>query len=118
MRRATSPISCSGPESFESEGYSVLAARDGVEAVRLHEANLGRIDAVLADLGLPRLGGWEACLRMREREPGLRCIVASGNLDSRTRAEMHREGVRASLRKPYAAAEVLRTVRRVLDAPS
>lgn len=103
---------------LESEGYVVLTAGDGMEAVRLHEENMGRVAAVVVDLGLPKLGGWEAYLKMRERDPDLRCIVASGNLDSKRRAEIHRGGARASLRKPYEAEEVLRTVRRVLDAPN
>jgi CheY-like chemotaxis protein len=102
---------------LEGEGYSVLTARDGLEAVRVHEENPGRIAAVVADLGLPRLGGWEAFLRMKERDPALKCIVASGNLDAQRRSEMHREGVHASLRKPYGATEVIKTVRRVLDTP-
>jgi len=104
-------------ELLEGEGYSVLAARDGVEAVRLYDENAQQVAAVVADLGLPRLGGWEAYLKMRERDPKIRCIVVSGNLDSVKRAEMHRAGIRASLRKPFAATEVLNTVRRVLDAP-
>ncbi len=97
-------------------GFDVLTALDGVEAVKVHAANAERIHAVLLDLGLPRLGGWEAFLRMRERDPGLRCIVASGNIDPEQRATMSDAGVQATVRKPYSRAEIIRVVRNVLES--
>jgi CheY-like chemotaxis protein len=41
---------------IESEGYRVLAARDGVEAVEMYERHRGHVAIVFADLELPRLG--------------------------------------------------------------
>jgi DNA-binding response OmpR family regulator len=98
---------------LEENGYEVLVALDGVEAVRCFEQNAGRISAVLLDLGLPRLGGWQAFLKMRERDPQLRCIVASGNLDAEQRSAMEKAGVHASVRKPYSGAQILKVVREV-----
>ena len=69
---------------------------------------------MLLDLSLPRLGGWQAFLKMRERDPHLRCIVASGNIDPEQRAAMKKQGVHVSIRKPYGTAEMLKAVRRVL----
>ncbi|MGE5414051.1 MAG: PAS domain S-box protein [Syntrophomonadaceae bacterium] len=102
-------------ELLEENGYEVLTALDGVEAVRCFEANAGRISAVLLDLGLPRLGGWQAFLKMRERDPTLRCIVASGNLDPEQRIAMEKAGVQASVRKPYSSAQILKVVREALS---
>ena len=99
---------------LEEEGYKVLTATDGVQAVETHAAHAERISAVLLDLSLPRLGGWQAFLRMRERTPGLRCVVASGNIDPEQRAAMKKQGVEVSIRKPYGSAEMLRAIRRVL----
>jgi DNA-binding NarL/FixJ family response regulator len=70
---------------------------------------------VLLDLGLPRLGGWQAFLKMRERDPDVRCIVASGNLDIEQRSQMAKEGVHASVRKPYTGAQILKVVRSVVN---
>ena len=102
-------------EFLEEEGFEVLTALDGVAAVRVHAENADRIQAVLLDLGLPRLGGWEAFLKMRERDPALRCIVASGNIEPDQRAAMEDAGVQASVRKPYGTSEILRVVRSVLE---
>jgi PAS domain S-box-containing protein len=99
---------------LEEEGYKVLTAVDGVTAVETHAANADRISAVLLDLSLPRLGGWQAFLKMRVRDPGLRCIVASGNIDPEQRAEMRKQGVHVSIRKPYGSSELLKAVKQVL----
>jgi two-component system CheB/CheR fusion protein len=99
---------------LEAEGYRVLTARDGLEAVDRHAAHRDEISAVILDLGLPKLGGWEAFLRMKALDPALKAIVASGNLDRERRTEMRDQGLLASLRKPYAPEEILKTVRRVL----
>ncbi len=103
-------------EFLEEEGFEVLAALDGLEAVKVHSENAERIGAVLLDLGLPRLGGWQAFLKMRERDPELRCIVASGNIDPDQRSAMEKAGVRASVRKPYGTSEIIRVLRDTLEA--
>ena len=46
------------------EGYRVLAAGSGVEGLRLFYAE--RPDAVLLDLMMPGMDGWEVCARLRE----------------------------------------------------
>jgi CheY-like chemotaxis protein len=53
---------------LEGEGYEVLEASDGVEAVEA--ARRERPDAVIMDMSLPRLGGHEAT-RLIRREPAL-----------------------------------------------
>ena len=102
-------------DMLEENGYEVLTAADGHAAVALHADNAGRIDLVLLDLGLPRLGGWQAYLEMRKANPSLRCIVASGNLDAEQRAAMKKEGVDATVRKPYSSSQILQAVLTALD---
>ena len=45
------------------EGYTVITARNGVQAVAL--AQSGSIDLILMDMGLPILNGWEATQRLK-----------------------------------------------------
>ncbi|HEY6066945.1 MAG TPA: CheR family methyltransferase, partial [Thermoanaerobaculia bacterium] len=103
---------------IESEGYRVLAAKDGVEAVDLYERHCGEVAVVFADLGLPRLGGWEAFLKMREINPGVRAVFTSGTIETKQRAEMKRHGVELSVRKPFTATEMLGAIRRALRSPA
>jgi two-component system, cell cycle sensor histidine kinase and response regulator CckA len=96
---------------LESEGYRVLAAKDGVEAVALFEAYRDDIGLVVCDLGLPRLGGREAFLKMKESRPGVRAIVASGYLEPTIRSEMLKAGVLDTIQKPYDFNDLLAKIR-------
>ena len=66
---------------LEAEGYRVIAAKDGVEAVEFFEAHREEIGLVVCDLGLPRLGGRDAFMKMKETRPASVSIVASGYLE-------------------------------------
>lgn len=92
----------------------MLTASDGIEALDLFRRHHDEIEVVLADLGLPRLGGWPAYLEMRKERPDLKAIIVSGTMDTVRRDEMFRNGVRATLRKPYSSDDMLRAVRRAL----
>jgi len=100
-----------GVNILEGEGYRVLAAKDGMEAVELFEANSEEIGLVVCDLGLPRLGGREAFLKMKESKPGVRAIVASGYLEPTIRSEMLKAGVLDTIQKPYDFHELLAKIR-------
>ena len=99
---------------LEAEGFRVLTASDGIEALELFRQNRDDVEVVLADLGLPRLGGCQAFLEMRKEKPDLRGIIVSGTMDVVRRDEMFRNGIRSTLRKPYGADDMLRAIRRAL----
>jgi signal transduction histidine kinase/ActR/RegA family two-component response regulator len=103
-----------GVSILESEGFRVLAAKDGMEAVELFEANSEEIGLVVCDLGLPRLGGREAFLKMKETKPGVRAIVASGYLEPAIRSEMLKAGVIDTIQKPYDFNDLLAKIRSVI----
>jgi PAS domain S-box-containing protein len=100
-----------GVTILESEGYRVIAAKDGMEAVELFEIHRDEIGLVVCDLGLPRLGGREAFLKMKESRPGVRAIVASGYLEPMIRSEMLKAGVLDTIQKPYDFDDLLTKIR-------
>ncbi|MDQ2871002.1 MAG: PAS domain-containing protein, partial [Acidobacteriota bacterium] len=101
---------------LEEEGYRVLTAEDGIAAVEMFEARHAEIDLVVTDLGLPRLGGWDAFLRMKAIDSGVSAILVSGILGAELRASYAEAGVRMTLRKPYSAEELIRSVGQALGA--
>jgi CheY-like chemotaxis protein len=103
-----------GVSILENEGFRVLAAKDGVEAVALFELHSDEIGLVVCDLGLPRLGGREAFLKMKETRPGVRAIVASGYLEPAIRSEMLKAGVIDTIQKPYDFNDLLAKIRSVI----
>ena len=102
---------------LESDGYRVLAAKDGIEAVEMFEAHADEIGLVVCDLGLPRLGGRDVFLRMKEIKPSVRAIVASGYLEPGLRSEMLRAGVIDTVQKPYDFRELVERIRAIIGEP-
>jgi signal transduction histidine kinase/ActR/RegA family two-component response regulator len=103
-----------GVSILESEGFRVLEAKDGVEAVAIFETHSDEIGLVVCDLGLPRLGGREAFLKMKENRPGVRAIVASGYLEPAIRSEMLKAGVIDTIQKPYDFHDLLAKIRSII----
>ncbi len=103
---------------LESKGYNILTAEDGEQAVALFKEHHARIDLVLSDLGLPKLGGWEACQEMQKINPGIKVVIASGYLDPTAKQDMMQGGIREFVHKPYLAKELTAKVREMLDTPA
>lgn len=63
---------------LERSGYSVIVAKDGVEAVRKFTDNQPRIDLVVLDAIMPRMTGFEAYERIHGLDPDMPVLFASG----------------------------------------
>ena len=101
---------------LESKGYTVLTANDGQQAVEAYQHHHADIRLVLTDLGLPKLGGWEACQQMKAINPKVKVIVATGYLDPDAKQDMIQGGIEEFVQKPYLASELIGKVRELLDA--
>jgi CheY-like chemotaxis protein len=82
-------------------GFTVLEARDGVEAVGIFRLHHHEIRLVLCDLDMPRLDGWGTLTALRRIKPGVRVVMASGYGQAEAMAENHPELPNAYLEKPY-----------------
>jgi two-component system, OmpR family, response regulator MprA len=97
--------------SLALEGYDVELAGDGVAA--LEEADVFEPDAVVLDLGLPRLDGVEVCRRLRARgDVPILMLTARDAVDSRV-AGLD-SGADDYLVKPFERTELLARVRALL----
>jgi two-component system, cell cycle sensor histidine kinase and response regulator CckA len=101
-------------EILDYEGYDVIEAEDGVDALGVYDANAKIIDAVVLDLTMPRMDGVETFKELRSRRDDLPILLSSGygesavdRLPSRSRARY--------LRKPYTPSELLDAVAKVLE---
>ncbi|GAB1487894.1 hypothetical protein MASR2M8_03360 [Opitutaceae bacterium] len=102
--------------ALERHGFKVLKSRDGVEAVETFERHHTTIALVLCDLGLPRLSGWEAFMRMRQIRPDTCVILMTGQLGHALQDEINRAGAAGFLQKPFAILDAVAQVRAQLDA--
>ena len=97
------------------QGYQVLLAADGEQAIDGYCRHKTEIDVVLLDVGLPKVSGVDVFRKMKKENPEVRVVVASGYLDARMKTEMYRAGVKAFLDKPYLLPEMLETLRSVTE---
>jgi two-component system response regulator MprA len=97
--------------SLDKEGYEVRIAGDGEAA--LDQAGLFRPDAVVLDLGLPKLDGVEVCRRLRQDgDVPILILTARDELDSRV--EGLDSGADDYLIKPFERDELLARMRALL----
>ena len=100
---------------LERGGYTVLAASDGEEALRLFREHKDDISLTLLDAIMPKLTGHEVYRHIKAEYPGARVLFASG-YDSETAQSgfILQERLRL-MEKPFDADTLLRTVREALD---
>jgi PAS domain S-box-containing protein len=104
-------------ESLRLEGYNVIEARDGEEALSAHAESEAPVDLLVTDLAMPRLGGLALAERLRRRAPTVAVLYLTGFLDrSLAGASAAMVPGSALMHKPFPPAELIGKVREMLAA--
>ena len=101
--------------ALTGNGYTVLYAKDGLEAIDVYRRHYSDIRLVLTDMDLPKLSGEDLVKKLLAINPSLKIIIASGYLEPEVKSRVLQSGAKAFLAKPYAHAEMLAKVRSALD---
>jgi two-component system, cell cycle sensor histidine kinase and response regulator CckA len=100
------------------QGYRVLEAKSGDEAVRLLQRPAHRIDGVLTDLAMPGLRGRQLGETISSCWPGIRVIYMSGFPARRMVDDGALNPNDPFVQKPFTAEQLTRTVREALERPT
>jgi two-component system response regulator AtoC len=98
---------------LSSEGFEVVSARDGREALRLLASSDPEI--VLCDLRMPGMGGMELLPEIARRQPGATLILMSAYGTEELALEAMKRGAYDYLAKPFQPSEVLLTIRKAQE---
>ncbi|UCC81919.1 MAG: PAS domain S-box protein [Gemmatimonadota bacterium] len=101
---------------LEEVGYTVLEAREAMEALTMSERWDGPIDLLLTDVVMPELNGRELAERLSVLRPGLQILYISGYTDHEILDGIVGPG-NNFLQKPFTPDALANKVREILDAP-
>jgi DNA-binding response OmpR family regulator len=96
------------------EGYLVLNAATGHDALANLRMPLSSIDVVILDVHLPDVSGIDLCERLREMYPKLPVVVCTGEANPAEVARLLELGVHRYFEKPVSPEEILATVEAAL----
>jgi PAS domain S-box-containing protein len=104
-------------ELLTEQGYEVLTATQGEEALALVRDCAHGVDIVLTDVVMPRLGGGDLVRRLHGLNPGMRVVYMSGYADGTLSRQGLIEQDAVLLEKPFTAERLSQAIRRALDKP-
>lgn len=98
---------------LESDGWHVITAADGAEALALTQERHRALDLLVTDIRMPKMGGQELAERLRQSTPWLPVLFVSGWLDDVPLHTVGRTGV-SFMQKPPEPDELLRVAKELL----
>ncbi|HWP36940.1 MAG TPA: PAS domain S-box protein [Gemmatimonadales bacterium] len=111
IRRATR-------RALERQGYAVLVAEDGEEALEIFRANRDKIGLVISDLVMPKLGGRQLAEALRQDGAGVAILFTSGySPDTAFQGHSFPPGS-VFLHKPWVLSDLLKKVGELLEPPA
>ena len=98
---------------LRSEGHSVTAVRDGLEAIKRLQS-VEQFDLLLTDLRMAPVDGLELIETANKERPNMDIIVVSAYLDDEMVGQVMALGATAYIDKPFSLEDILGPVREVL----
>ena len=103
-------------EALEDQGYKVITAANGEEALDIFSSKKAEIDLVTLDLGMPGMGGFNCLKKLIELKSDIKVIVASGYSSEGDIEELSpMAGARGFIKKPFKLSVLVSLVRDILD---
>ncbi len=96
-------------------GYKVLTANNGIEGIEVFKKNQGEIDLIISDIGMPKMGGEETFIKIKEIKQDIKFIFASGFLEIDKKEELKKRGASGFIQKPYQAHEILEMISNLIS---
>lgn len=99
---------------LQRDGFHVLRASNGLEALMIYNSYAARIDLVITDFEMPQMNGAELASRIRARNPEAKLLLMTGFMPSGVRGPGRDYPL---LRKPFRPGELRDAVRKILSPP-
>ncbi|MBQ1454055.1 MAG: response regulator, partial [Ruminococcus sp.] len=105
---------------LENAGFDIDIAGDGEQAVEaVSSAPAGTYDAVLMDIQMPKINGYEAAKRIRAlddpKKSSIPIVAVTANVFEEDRKIAMEAGMNGHLAKPYDVKQIIDTLKKLLD---
>ena len=97
------------------QGFEVLEAKDGRDALAVFRQHQADIRAVLLDLTMPHLGGQEAFRELRRIRSDVRVVLMSGYSEQEVTSLFSGKGIAGFVQKPFRVSDLMTVVRQSLE---
>lgn len=105
-----------GADSLRNLGYKVTLCGDGEEAVEYYKKSWKEIDLVILDMIMPKMGGRETFLAMRDINPEIKAVLCSGFSSENESQEILDEGLLGFIAKPFTQSELSEKISSALES--
>jgi PAS domain S-box-containing protein len=103
---------------LQSEGYSIITARDGETGIRLFRSKAEEIGLVILDVVLPKLDGQTVLSEIRKIRRDVKVLVISGYSKANVKKEMLESGIDGYIAKPFSIVHLVETVESLISGKS
>lgn len=100
---------------LEALGYKTLLARSGKEADEVYGKHKDTIDLVIVDMIMPQMGGGKVYDRIKEINPNVKVLLASGYSVDGQATDILERGCNGFVQKPFSIADLSGKIREILD---
>jgi CheY-like chemotaxis protein len=101
---------------LNEEGYKVIVAHDGFEALRIYQQIGNQIALVILDFFLPVMDGDAVFDELRALNPEVVAVLSSGFAEQSKLGNMLAQGLRGFIPKPYTREKLLEQIRSTIEA--
>ena len=109
-------VSEAAAQMLTEQGYKVILASDGFEALRIYQQIGKQIGLVILDFFLPVMDGDSVFDELRSMNPNINVVLSSGFAEQQKVSSMLAQGLRGFIPKPYTREKLLSQVRSILDS--
>ena len=102
-------------EFLKASGYTVLVAKDGMDALETAEQHGGSIHVLVTDVVMPRMRGTELARKLKRADPELKIVYMSGYLEHDSQDNDY-EPESEFLQKPFTRESLLRKIREAFES--
>jgi two-component system, cell cycle sensor histidine kinase and response regulator CckA len=107
-------IGSTAGEIIKGLGYTPFFFKDAMEALAYFRINHCSISAVVLDIIMPVMNGLDVFRKMKELDPGVKVVIASGYSDNKQEKQIMAEGALEFVQKHYRVHELSSAIARAI----